>query len=401
MARIFISYSRKDEAFGRRLATSLSQMGADVWIDIEDIPTGMKWSRAIQEGLDISDVLLVLISPDSMASGNVEDEWQYYLDQRKPIIPILLLPAKMHFQLSRMQYIDFNRQAYDKALSQLHAELGRKGVHLNPLPKHATPTVPISHAPIMPAAPSQPRGRSPLIWIGLIGVVLVVGIALGLLASNANNGRTDTPTNPPIDAGISQLPTTDPGQQIDPNQQIDQQTIPTGLPLGPYDNSAYNANGVQFTYPQGWPVENIDDAGTPAFITANSQAVIDFWKSDSFSLDNGLQPGQVAVTILPHAEQLYQSGAGLTPYDAVSYFETALASASYIAFDPIQNYTVSGASAAVAIGAGTTSSYAVEIMVIDLGASGLVLIFGAAATDQAVPLINAIDGIASSISVSY
>src|SRR5262245_58227367 len=56
MARIFISYSRKDEAFSRRLAASLSQLGADVWIDVEDIPSGMKWSRAIQEGLDVSDV---------------------------------------------------------------------------------------------------------------------------------------------------------------------------------------------------------------------------------------------------------------------------------------------------------------------------------------------------------
>jgi hypothetical protein len=36
--RIFISYSRHDEDFARRLATSLSDMGADVWIDVEDIP---------------------------------------------------------------------------------------------------------------------------------------------------------------------------------------------------------------------------------------------------------------------------------------------------------------------------------------------------------------------------
>src|SRR4026207_2485130 len=122
MAHIFISYSRTDEVFARQLATSLSQLGADVWIDIEDIPVGMKWSRAIQEGLDVSDVLLVVISPESMASHNVEDEWQYYLDQKKPVIPLLLTPTKLHFQLSRIQYVDFHRQAYDKSLRQLHAE---------------------------------------------------------------------------------------------------------------------------------------------------------------------------------------------------------------------------------------------------------------------------------------
>ncbi|MBZ0299904.1 MAG: toll/interleukin-1 receptor domain-containing protein [Anaerolineae bacterium] len=40
MARIFISYSRTDEDFARHLAEALSNMGADVWIDIEDIPAG-------------------------------------------------------------------------------------------------------------------------------------------------------------------------------------------------------------------------------------------------------------------------------------------------------------------------------------------------------------------------
>ena len=83
MARLFISYSRNDEEFARQLATSLSEMGADVWIDIEDIPAGMKWSRAIQEGLDSGQLLIVIISPDSMDSRNVEDEWQYYLDNNK------------------------------------------------------------------------------------------------------------------------------------------------------------------------------------------------------------------------------------------------------------------------------------------------------------------------------
>jgi hypothetical protein len=128
MARIFISYSRQDEGFARRLATSLADMGADVWIDIEDISAGTKWSRAIQEGLDSGQLLVVIITPDSMASTNVEDEWQYYLDQDKPVIPILLKPAKMHFQLNRLQYVDVYEFGYDIALIHLHEELKRQGL---------------------------------------------------------------------------------------------------------------------------------------------------------------------------------------------------------------------------------------------------------------------------------
>src|SRR5215216_746190 len=105
--RIFVSYSRKDEFFARRLAQSLSQLGADVWIDIEDIPAGLRWSSAVQQGLDVCNAMIVLVSPNSMGSRNVEDEWQYYLDQSKPVIPVLLRPSKIHYQLTRIQYIDF------------------------------------------------------------------------------------------------------------------------------------------------------------------------------------------------------------------------------------------------------------------------------------------------------
>ncbi len=65
-----------------------------------------------------------------MASRNVEDEWQYALDQKKPVIPILLREAKVHFQLNRIQWIDFLLHPFDIALVELHEELGRNGVHL-------------------------------------------------------------------------------------------------------------------------------------------------------------------------------------------------------------------------------------------------------------------------------
>ena len=105
MPDVFISYSRKDEKFARRLATSLSRLSFDVWIDVEDIPAGMKWSTAIQQGLKTSEVMIVIISPDSMASNNAEDEWQYFLDQGRPVIPVFWRPTEIHFQLHRIQYI--------------------------------------------------------------------------------------------------------------------------------------------------------------------------------------------------------------------------------------------------------------------------------------------------------
>ncbi|MBN2306249.1 MAG: TIR domain-containing protein [Anaerolineae bacterium] len=124
MTRIFISYSRQDEDFARQIATDLDRLGADVWIDVDDIPAGVNWSTAIQGGLDTCETLLLILSPDSMGSNNVTDEWQYFRDEKKLIIPVLWRPVDhMHFQLRRLQRVDFFTQPYDAALRELYTRL--------------------------------------------------------------------------------------------------------------------------------------------------------------------------------------------------------------------------------------------------------------------------------------
>jgi len=125
VSRIFISYSRKDEQFARKLAASLSEIGADVWIDVENIPAGMKWHHAIADGLDICDVMLLIVSPDSMKSDNVDDEWSAFHGDGKPIIPVIWRDATVHFQLRRVQYVKFENRSFPGAFEELITELGR------------------------------------------------------------------------------------------------------------------------------------------------------------------------------------------------------------------------------------------------------------------------------------
>ena len=192
MPRIFISYARKYEAFAHKLATSLSHVGADIWLDITDIPAGMNWSNAIQEGLDAADLMLVVLTPESAASKNVENEWQYYLDESKAVIPILLVPTKVHFQLRRLQYVDFHAQDYDTAFRQLYSELRRQGLQLTPL-------IAVEGSERIPAQSSLPtlgdkpavRTRSGLV-IGVVAVGVVV--ALLIIASQSASTPPATPT---------------------------------------------------------------------------------------------------------------------------------------------------------------------------------------------------------------
>jgi hypothetical protein len=212
MNRVFISYSRKDNHFARRIADSLADAGIDVWIDVEDIPSGIKWSTAIQEGLITSKVLVVIISPDSMASRNVEDEWQYFLDKDKLVVPILWRPAEIHFQLNRIQYINFYTQPYNVALLRLYEELKRAGVKINipaylevtkhkneytpnnaPTPRSVPrsaklplpPVIPTGVIPIQPTQPSRRKGWAWLRWGRLMALVVVALIALGVALSTS------------------------------------------------------------------------------------------------------------------------------------------------------------------------------------------------------------------------
>ena len=196
MADIFISYSRKDMAFAYRLASDLSQLGAEVWIDVDDIPAGMKWSTAIQQGLDTCEVMIVIISPDSVVSVNVEDEWQTYRDDGKPVIPVLWRPARAHFQLRRIQYVDFHTQEYEAAFAQLHAELWRKGIQLAAL----SSTDPSTRNPAQKLPSVQPNQAAwrPMYWrMGAVFAVLVIGaliLAVSSLLSGGHGESRKTPT---------------------------------------------------------------------------------------------------------------------------------------------------------------------------------------------------------------
>lgn len=69
--KAFISYSHKDEAYRQELEISLSQLKRegliDTWSDRKILP-GSNWKNEISENLETSDVILLLVSPDFIAS---------------------------------------------------------------------------------------------------------------------------------------------------------------------------------------------------------------------------------------------------------------------------------------------------------------------------------------------
>ncbi|GIK67635.1 MAG: hypothetical protein BroJett018_54290 [Chloroflexota bacterium] len=200
MTHLFISYSRSDQEFARCLASNLQARGLDVFWDIEDIHAGMDWSDSIQQGLDSSQIMLLIISPASMRSQQVGREWKYFLSRKKPILPILWQPADLHYQLNALQHINFQTQAFEIGLQQLLTELGRYGIHTTSLAAPPPPT-PVRHIATSVPKPKRTSKLVVCLGVGVIGGLIVVGFAamvllLGLLKSDdrSDNAENDGPT---------------------------------------------------------------------------------------------------------------------------------------------------------------------------------------------------------------
>jgi CRP-like cAMP-binding protein len=122
-AKVFLSYASADRDFATRLANNLLKYHVDIWLDIYRVVPGKSWARQIGEALDTCDIMLLVLSPTSVASENVDDEWNYFLDRRKPTVSILYEPCKIPYRLSKHQYIDFYASDYDQAVARVVATL--------------------------------------------------------------------------------------------------------------------------------------------------------------------------------------------------------------------------------------------------------------------------------------
>lgn len=120
---VFISYSSEDKEIARRLAHDLESANIDVWYDEFKLKAGDPLLHTIREGIEESDVLLVLMTAKSIASKWVDTEvreaFAKHGDTGAPsIIPIRVDDTEPPAFLRSIKYVDI-RSDYDKGLRQL------------------------------------------------------------------------------------------------------------------------------------------------------------------------------------------------------------------------------------------------------------------------------------------
>ncbi len=114
MAEVFISYSRKDKDFVRRLGDALVANHRETWVDWKDIPLTAEWQQEILRNIEAADNFIFIISPDSIASVNCRKEIEHAAVNNKKMLPLFYRPVpddSIPETLSRFQRLDFGEPA--------------------------------------------------------------------------------------------------------------------------------------------------------------------------------------------------------------------------------------------------------------------------------------------------
>lgn len=108
MAKLFLSYSRKDVLRATRFAEWLEREGHDVWRDDDDISGGASFSSEIEAALKGCDAVLVLWSQSSHDSAWVRDEAAVGREAGK-LLPFTLDKSEAPLGFRQFQTIDLSR----------------------------------------------------------------------------------------------------------------------------------------------------------------------------------------------------------------------------------------------------------------------------------------------------
>ena len=85
---VFISYSRGDQPFVRRLYEALGEKQRRAWVDWEGIPPTADWLREVFAAIESADTFVFVLSAASLASNVCMREVEHAMKCRKRLVPL-------------------------------------------------------------------------------------------------------------------------------------------------------------------------------------------------------------------------------------------------------------------------------------------------------------------------
>lgn len=187
--RIFVSYSRRDQAVVLPLVDRLRHMGFEPWLDQRSIPVSVPWLEEIRHAVRSSVLFLIIESPHWRASTNCQHEAAMAHEFAKPILTVAASEADREPVATRIAEAYLDAEWAESLRARLLGDSGRwqsagrpnghlpRGRTLRELRQvlRLTPADQDAHAFIR-AAKSAARGR---LILSAIATLLTVILWLG------------------------------------------------------------------------------------------------------------------------------------------------------------------------------------------------------------------------------
>ncbi|MGH9117019.1 MAG: toll/interleukin-1 receptor domain-containing protein [Acidimicrobiales bacterium] len=141
--RVFISYSRRDQAAVTRIGAELDQLGQEVWID-QELSGGQRWWDAILERIRGCDCFIFALSEASVKSRACRAELDYAHQLGRAILPVAVGPA-VPDQLLPPVLAETQRVQADAPMQLARALLSLPATRPLPDPLPEPPGVPVSY----------------------------------------------------------------------------------------------------------------------------------------------------------------------------------------------------------------------------------------------------------------
>lgn len=111
---VFLSHANIDKPMVNLIYKDLLDQEFEVWYDKDNIHGGNKWTKAIQDGIDNSKVLVVVWTENSSKSEWVDREIVWASSKNIPIIPLMMDDAELTISVVTIQHINASMSYFSK-----------------------------------------------------------------------------------------------------------------------------------------------------------------------------------------------------------------------------------------------------------------------------------------------
>lgn len=122
--KVFLSHSSADADLARRLALDLESANVDVWLDQWELGVGEEIEQSIEQGVDESEFVIVLLTRASVASEWVDREWRRKVhdeaqSERLAVVPVRGEPCEIPDFLAQRSHADVSGGSYPLGFKRL------------------------------------------------------------------------------------------------------------------------------------------------------------------------------------------------------------------------------------------------------------------------------------------